>query len=521
MASFGAPPVSLRHGVRLVAQAASTVEQVLLAVGEQVGHVNISYASRMNKAVVVFLKDQKYVTELIESGLMVNEEYIQVSPLATPSTRITVSGVPPFIPNEALERELKRFVVQGQHGWGVTYSSPEVCAVKGSTVEMSCSFTYPSRWGGGENTLQNTFWFTKKKDGENTLQNTFWLTKKKDGEYVDLTTVSEYAGRVEYLCSNHTCTLRIRNLRESDAAVYNFRIKTNQDAYWGYPGPTLSVTDLQVEVSRSGSSPRLQCLSSCPPGHTSYIWFKNGQEVKEDTSPHADFRYGSADSYSCALKGLEDFPSPSVYAPKPPSVSVSPSAEIEEGSPVTLTCSSDANPAANYTWYKEDSPKASGQIFNITDFRAEHRGSYSCGAQNKLGRSDSTLTLSVGTGGSWKLPAAATITVVLLAVIALSVFLGIRRKRASRDSSEPEERADTREEPEQQDDLQYASVHFSNSRADPLYSNMRAARPLGHTEQQDVPEYAAIKFSSAAPRTRGQDSGEDPAAFYSTVNKSH
>ncbi len=43
------------------------------------------------------------------------------------------------------------------------------------------------------------------------------------------------------------------------------------------------------------------------------------------------------------------------------SVSVSPSGEIVEGSSVTLSCSSDANPAANYTWYKEneDSPKAS------------------------------------------------------------------------------------------------------------------------------------------------------------------
>ncbi|KAI4800685.1 hypothetical protein KUCAC02_009528, partial [Chaenocephalus aceratus] len=69
---------------------------------------------------------------------------------------------------------------------------------------------------------------------------------------------------------------------------------------------------LQVQVSRSGSSTLLQCLSSCPPGHTSYIWFKNGHEVKEDTSPDADFRYDSADSYSCALKGHEDFPSPSV-----------------------------------------------------------------------------------------------------------------------------------------------------------------------------------------------------------------
>ncbi|KAJ4944318.1 hypothetical protein JOQ06_012862 [Pogonophryne albipinna] len=76
------------------------------------------------------------------------------------------------------------------------------------------------------------------------------------------------------------------------------------------------------------------------------------------------------------------------------------------------------------------------------------------------------------------------------------------------------------DQPEQQEDLQYASVHFSNNRADPLYSNMRAAQPLRHTEQQEVPEYAAVKFSSAAPRTRGQDSGEDPAALYSTVNTS-
>ncbi|KAF3852803.1 hypothetical protein F7725_006193 [Dissostichus mawsoni] len=75
------------------------------------------------------------------------------------------------------------------------------------------------------------------------------------------------------------------------------------------------------------------------------------------------------------------------------------------------------------------------------------------------------------------------------------------------------------DQPEQQDDLQYASVHFSNNRADPLYSNMRAAAPRTHGATGS-PEYAAVKFSSAAPRTRGQDSEEDPAALYSTVNKS-
>uniref|UniRef100_A0A3Q1H2V9 Ig-like domain-containing protein n=1 Tax=Anabas testudineus TaxID=64144 RepID=A0A3Q1H2V9_ANATE len=82
--------------------------------------------------------------------------------------------------------------------------------------------------------------------------------------------------------------------------------------------------------------------------------------------------------------------------PNLPSVSVSPS-EIVEGSSVTLTCSSDANPAANYTWYKEneESPKASGQIFTITDIRAEHSGNYYCEAQNSVGRHNNTLHLTV------------------------------------------------------------------------------------------------------------------------------
>uniref|UniRef100_A0A672G461 Ig-like domain-containing protein n=1 Tax=Salarias fasciatus TaxID=181472 RepID=A0A672G461_SALFA len=70
--------------------------------------------------------------------------------------------------------------------------------------------------------------------------------------------------------------------------------------------------------------------------------------------------------------------------PKLPSVSVSPSGEIVEGSSVTLTCSSDANPAASYSWYREgeDTPQASDKIFTISDVSLEHSGNYSCVAQN-------------------------------------------------------------------------------------------------------------------------------------------
>ncbi|KAI3375075.1 hypothetical protein L3Q82_021593, partial [Scortum barcoo] len=63
---------SLRQGVRIVPpDSAVTVEEVLLAVGEQVGHDQLCFASRMNKAVVVFLKDEPRVHQLIGSGVFI------------------------------------------------------------------------------------------------------------------------------------------------------------------------------------------------------------------------------------------------------------------------------------------------------------------------------------------------------------------------------------------------------------------------------------------------------------------
>ncbi|XP_033985906.1 hemicentin-1-like isoform X2 [Trematomus bernacchii] len=188
-------------------------------------------------------------------------------------------------------------VVQGQDEWGVAYTSTEVCAVKGSTVEIRCSYTYPSTWNGSVNTVEKTFW-----------------SKQKDGEPVDLTTVSEYAGRVENLCENNICTLRIRNLRESDSAVYWFRLETNRAGgkYSGSPGVTLSVKDLSVQVERKYSnSANLKCQSSCDLPDNDYVWYKNGGNALSGTSSlQVDFNY--LDSYSCALKGYEDSLSPSV-----------------------------------------------------------------------------------------------------------------------------------------------------------------------------------------------------------------
>ena len=57
----------------------------------------------------MFVNDEPLVHQLVQSGVFVRDLFVQVSPLSAPSLRITVSGVPPFIPNELLEDELRRF----------------------------------------------------------------------------------------------------------------------------------------------------------------------------------------------------------------------------------------------------------------------------------------------------------------------------------------------------------------------------------------------------------------------------
>ncbi|XP_054460652.1 B-cell receptor CD22-like isoform X2 [Anoplopoma fimbria] len=325
-------------------------------------------------------------------------------------------------------------LIHGQDGWRVTYTSSKVCALKGSTVEIHCSYTYPYQISGVKTQVEETFWFTKVSNDV----------------FVDLRTDPEYSGRVQYDCRNNYCTLTITNVRESDSAEYKFMFSTNQPKgkYVGEPGVSLSVTDLQVQVNRlavyqSYHRAELTCQSSClPPGRPLYVWNKNGQKIQRQTSVSYSDNFNPSDSISCAEGGYEDFPSPSVYAPKLPSVSVSPSDEIVEGSSVTLTCSSDANPAANYTWYKEDedSPKASGQIFTITDIRTEHSGNYSCEAQNNRGRHNSTFLLMIVAGNSTMIMNIIRSTLVVLMLIPLLLLsLWTRKKKPLSSTTEPHE----------------------------------------------------------------------------------
>ncbi|XP_029706660.1 hemicentin-2-like isoform X3 [Takifugu rubripes] len=277
-----------------------------------------------------------------------------------------------------------------------TSTSTEICVVKGSTVDISCNCKYPSWLPYGD-----TFWVIKASDVELSSNSHHSYTCFKEYLYYQ----SKY---------NYRLTVRITNVHKNDSAVYKFMIRTNTGGWrlTGETGVRLTVPDpvLQVRVSRQESSNRneLTCQSQCGASLYSYIWYKNDEKVDGATRIHdVSLSINSSARYSCTVIGYESFRSPAVYAPEGPLVSVSPSGEVEEDTTITLNCSSDANPAANYSWYKEgeNSSKSSEQNFVITQVTAKDSGRYSCRVWKLLGHSESTVNVTVVPVWPWKLAA--------------------------------------------------------------------------------------------------------------------
>lgn len=97
-----------KHGLKICPGFRCSVEECALAVAEVVGAGSVRSAARMNGAVVIFVDEVEKANAAITSGIVVNETFVPVLPLASPARRVILSNVPPFIRDEVLERELSR-----------------------------------------------------------------------------------------------------------------------------------------------------------------------------------------------------------------------------------------------------------------------------------------------------------------------------------------------------------------------------------------------------------------------------
>ncbi|XP_034150161.1 uncharacterized protein LOC105008438 isoform X4 [Esox lucius] len=191
--------------------------------------------------------------------------------------------------------------VVGQSCMNVSYTHQSVCALKGSTVNISCTFRHLKNHNATEET---------------------WFNKWDSGVIKDLIQDPEYAGRVDYhRTTDKDSTLTVTDLRESDSAEYKFRFTSNK-VTWGYsfPGTTLTVTDIQVKVTPATEEGKvnLTCITSCPltdNSNTTYIWYKNGQHLTHQKTM-TSYLILDPDSmedrgrYSCGVKGLTNVHSP-------------------------------------------------------------------------------------------------------------------------------------------------------------------------------------------------------------------
>uniref|UniRef100_A0A6Q2ZPX6 Ig-like domain-containing protein n=1 Tax=Esox lucius TaxID=8010 RepID=A0A6Q2ZPX6_ESOLU len=176
----------------------------------------------------------------------------------------------------------------------VTYTSHSICALKGSTVDLSCSYTYPSDY-----TVKTTEWFYRKKQN--------W---KKISD--------NYAGRVLYLGNKvNECTLKITDLREEDSTSYIFGSSPWYSVKDG--NVSLTVTDVVLEMEPTsvseGNRVTLTCTTKCNlDPNPEYSWYKNGQPI-ENTNTNSTVHILSVSSedagrYSCCVKGHEAVRSP-------------------------------------------------------------------------------------------------------------------------------------------------------------------------------------------------------------------
>ncbi|KAM7383084.1 hypothetical protein PAMP_002766 [Pampus punctatissimus] len=151
-----------------------------------------------------------------------------------------------------------------------------------------------------------------------------------------------------------------------------------------------------------GSSVTLFCSSRANPPVTNYTWYKDGEEDKEHRQSlvidSVDLNHSG--NYCCKAKNdLGEEKSASIqldiqYAPK--NTSVIYSGPVKEGNSVTLTCSTNANPAVDsYTWYK-----VNGDEVTVVGFKRQLSYTVSavdnkfyCTVSNKYGAQNSSITL--------------------------------------------------------------------------------------------------------------------------------
>ncbi|XP_028448011.1 uncharacterized protein LOC114564700 [Perca flavescens] len=171
----------------------------------------------------------------------------------------------------------------------VNYVSRRICALRGSSVNISSEYSSPNYQP------KSKLWYKIKRSGQEEVKET-----------IKNVTRMKYHDNFR----NHHI-LRINKLTKNDSAEYTFRHHSDDQGL--RPGVSLVVTGLRVKFTPSavvteGQRLTLSCSTSCPlTDNTNYIWYLNSRPLTptEKQNKHLVLDPVSrqhAGNYSCAVK---------------------------------------------------------------------------------------------------------------------------------------------------------------------------------------------------------------------------
>ncbi|XP_056300771.1 sialoadhesin [Pseudoliparis swirei] len=278
---------------------------------------------------------------------------------------------------------------------------------------------------------------------------------------------------------------------------------------------------------REGSSVTMSCESRAHPPASRYAWYRilGDQVLSRGTSPSVAFpsvRAHHAGQYFCEAGnrfGSQRSPTATLtilYPPKNTSLLARPSSVVDAGRPLTLTCSSQANPAVdNFTWHRLPLDGGSVQswggkarpVFTFLEVGPGESGQYYCEARNRIGAHSSPV-LTVRVRGRLKVIALASAVGVSAGLITLTVAIMISKNMHKVDT----EAADNKRPSVDDDTLFFESTQQN------FPVRMMSDIPEEPEDLSDSAHPAIVPLKDAPPITAVET--HSPASNYLAVHNS-